>query len=146
MFFRTIRKYDLMSLSMTSQSLCSRAVNFLDMGTGWQWTKYQNNSRTYTACVRANSLYPPHPAGWQLDSSVGLKEKGSGWPHSRLPSSTCPSRHLSLPRAARRRGHLLQPTGAKEALSQGAAFQEHVIRSTHKSFMKLSKSTCNMLN
>lgn len=39
MFFRTIRKYDLMSLSMTSQSLCSRAVNFLDTGTGWQRTK-----------------------------------------------------------------------------------------------------------
>lgn len=37
MFFRTIRKYDLMSLSMTSQSLCSRADNFLDTGTGWQW-------------------------------------------------------------------------------------------------------------
>lgn len=44
MFFRTIRKYDLMSLSMTSQSLCSRADNFLDTGTGWQWNKRNSNS------------------------------------------------------------------------------------------------------
>jgi len=35
-FFRTIRKYDLMSLSMTSQSLCSRADSFLETGTGWE--------------------------------------------------------------------------------------------------------------
>lgn len=45
MFFLTIRKYDLMSLSMTSQSLCSRAVNFLDTGTGWRRTKKKNQNR-----------------------------------------------------------------------------------------------------
>lgn len=138
MFFRTIRKYDLMSLSMTSQSLCSRAVNFLDTGTGWKRTNHQNNSRTYTTRVSANSLYPPHPAGWQLDSSVGLKEKGGGWPDSRLPSSTCPSRPLSLPRAARWRGHLLQPTGQKRRWAR-----VHLFKSTSDRDIKASWSSAN---
>lgn len=131
MFLRTIRKYDLMSLSMTSQSLCSRAVNFLDTGTGWQRTKKkknQNYSRTYKSSVGVNSLYPPHRAGWQHDSSVGLKEKGVAQQHSRLPSSTCPSSSPCLPRSARQRGHLLRPTGATETVSGGVTGLGYMLR------------------
>lgn len=111
MFFLTIRKYDLMSLSMTSQSLCSRAVNFLDTGTGWRRPKKtktkQNDSRTYTTPARVNSQHPPHRAGSQRDSSVGWMEKGLVQQHSLLPSSTCPSSSPCLPRSARLRGLLL---------------------------------------
>lgn len=75
MFFRTIRKYDLMSLSMTSQSLCSRDVNFLDTGTGWQWRKYRdyNGTSTTSVCKFTGPTTSSRLTAWPF---IGLEGKG----------------------------------------------------------------------